>query len=459
MIKKSFLVFTAFMAVAGILNLSGCERMVQSAVVEPKDQSRENPKENPDETEEITDSERTEGMTVAQQVMVPQRYQVDETALVSIPTEEGSEDVGNAETPSSGITFTLKANAEVEVPDVKDISKKKAVPQKADETEMKKIFDKLSQGGKIEKTNSGQGSVSTELTLKGIPYICQYSTEGNESLSFWWKGAVTGDTESGAVDEAKTFLEAGAENQTVTEEEALDFIRSMGLGEFQIAYTEAEYIEGENGSVQRDSFQLERIVEGVPVNYVYEHVLPVYEKAASWADEDGTVHESEDKTWQEELLEIHYTAGTLKSFAYTAALEISDLSDEKLFLLPFEEIEQIFRDSLIPQIAAGRTNPKLTVIGTAADGAGLAWTQYPSPESSSMEFTVTKVKLGYMRQRKDGSAEEGILTPVWDFYGTWTAQEPDGQGGYEEHTMDQEAVPLMTIDACTGSVVQRMLGY
>ena len=50
---------------------------------------------------------------------------------------------------------------------------------------MKKIFDKLSQRRKIEKTNSGQGSVSTELTLKGIPYICQYSTEGNENLSFW----------------------------------------------------------------------------------------------------------------------------------------------------------------------------------------------------------------------------------------------------------------------------------
>lgn len=453
MTKKSFLVFTAFMA-AVTLNLSGCERMVQSAVVEPKNQGGENTEENPGEAGEITDSERAEEMTVAQQVMVPERYQVDETALVSIPTEEGSGD-----SASPGITFTLKADAEVEIPDVKYISKKKAVPQKADEAEMKQLFDELSQGGKIEKTNSGQGSVSTELILKGIPYICQYSTEGNESLSFWWKGAVTGDTESGAVDEAKTFLEAGAENQTVTEEEALDFIRSMGLGEFQIAYTEAEYIEGENGSVQRDSFQLERIVEGVPVNYVYEHVLPVYEKAASWADEDGTVHESEDKTWREELLEIHYTAGTLKSFAYTAALEISDLSDEKLFLLPFEEIEQIFRDSLIPQIAAGRTNPKLTVIGTAADGAGLAWTQYPSPESSSMEFTVTKVKLGYMRQRKDGSAEEGILTPVWDFYGTWTAQEPDGQGGYEEHTMDQEAVPLMTIDACTGSVVQRILGY
>ncbi len=35
MTKKSFLVFTAFMA-AVTLNLSGCERMVQSAVVEPK---------------------------------------------------------------------------------------------------------------------------------------------------------------------------------------------------------------------------------------------------------------------------------------------------------------------------------------------------------------------------------------------------------------------------------------
>lgn len=76
-----------------------------------------------------------------------------------------------------------------------------------------------------------------------------------------------------------------------------------------------------------------------------------------------------------------------------------------------------------------------------------------------MEFTVTKVKLGYMRQRENGSAEQGILTPVWDFYGTWKAKEPDGQGGYEEHTMDHEAVSLMTIDACTGSVVQRVLGY
>lgn len=37
MTKKSFLVFTAFMA-AVTLNLSGCERMVQSAVVEPKNQ-------------------------------------------------------------------------------------------------------------------------------------------------------------------------------------------------------------------------------------------------------------------------------------------------------------------------------------------------------------------------------------------------------------------------------------
>ncbi len=116
MTKKSFLVFTAFMA-AVTLNLSGCERMVQSAVVEPKNQGGENTEENPGEAGEITDSERAEEMTVAQQVMAPERYQVDETALVSIPTEEGSGD-----SASPGITFTLKADAEVEIPDVKYIS-------------------------------------------------------------------------------------------------------------------------------------------------------------------------------------------------------------------------------------------------------------------------------------------------------------------------------------------------
>lgn len=451
----------AILLTGGAVSFFDCEKVVQSAVVQEKSGDSE------EKQEESGQPEGAEQLTVARQVQAPKRYQLEETYMVSIPTEqpeEGKTDTENAPEVAVGktaIELILRADAEIQVPQVDFICRKKAVPKKADRAEMEKLLEVLNQGQAPLEVAENNGLVSAKMTVKGVPYLCQYSTEGTEKLSWWWNYAGTGsDTgQSADEEEAKLFAGAGDEKKGVTEEEALAFIKELGFQDFQTAGIWSETLKMEEGNVQKDSFQFERVVDGVPVSYVNETLLPVYKKAGYWTEEDGTVHEPENKSWEGEILHVEYTAGVLRNFVYSHGLEISDLSDEKLFLLPFEEIEKIFRDSLIPQIAAAEKQPRPTLIGLAEGLENQVWSQYPYPDSKSIEMTITDVKLGYMRQRKDGSAEEGILTPVWDFYGIWTAQEPDGQGGYEEHTMDQEAVPLMTVDACTGSVVQRMLGY
>ena len=82
--------------------------------------------------------------------------------------------------------------------------------------------------------------------------------------------------------------------------------------------------------------------------------------------------------------------------------------------------------------------------------------RYPSIDAQSAEITITKVQLGYMRMPdSEGSNTEAVLIPVWDFYGTWTSEEPEYKYGNGEDglvmgdvTMDDAGVSLR-YDRCT----------
>ena len=93
---------------------------------------------------------------------------------------------------------------------------------------------------------------------------------------------------------------------------------------------------------------------------------------------------------------------------------------------------------------------------------GISFTRYPSIDAQTVEMTITKVQLGYMRVREGNSSTEGSLIPVWDFYGTWNSKEPVGYADSGDEmvidsvTMDRIGVPLLTIDAQDGSIVQRV---
>ena len=156
-----------------------------------------------------------------------------------------------------------------------------------------------------------------------------------------------------------------------------------------------------------------------------------------------------------ETLTMVFCSEILQSFDHSDPIEVSDASDEAVFLLPFDEIKDIFEKTITMQIMIEQENRLLAV-------DGISFTRYPSIDAQTVEMTITKVQLGYMRVREGNSNTEESLIPVWDFYGTWNSQEPVGYADSGDEmvidsvTMDRIGVPLLTIDAQDGSIVQRV---
>ena len=67
-------------------------------------------------------------------------------------------------------------------------------------------------------------------------------------------------------------------------------------------------------------------------------------------------------------------------------------------------------------------------------------------------YDITKVKLGIMRIKAKGSFDEGLLVPVWDFWGhsVWE---------WQGETSDFGEEIVLTINAIDGSMIDRELGY
>jgi hypothetical protein len=87
-----------------------------------------------------------------------------------------------------------------------------------------------------------------------------------------------------------------------------------------------------------------------------------------------------------------------------------------------------------------------------------AWEGYAegSPNLTGIEINVDRIQLGLTRVTEPNKRNSGLLVPVWDFFGTITqVSEVNGQTKkfYEGY------VPILTINAIDGSVINRSVGY
>ena len=253
----------------------------------------------------------------------------------------------------------------------------------------------------------------------------------------------------------QNYIKAGS--RKVSEKEAKDKVTSLVSGDWEIFESSSKELTEGNTTLEKDDFIFQRMIDGIPVNYVRDTSLPVNEQALEWENEDGTLHEGQSEGWENEVLTMDFCSGTIQSFLHRNPIEASNVSDEGLFLLPFDEVKDIFEKTITLQVMTEDKNRMIAVDG----GSNY---RYPSIDAQSAEITITKVQLGYMRMPdSEGSNTEAVLIPVWDFYGTWTSEEPEYEYGNGEDglvmgdvTMDDAGVPLFTIDARDGSVIQRI---
>ncbi|NSK03107.1 hypothetical protein G5A83_17575, partial [Blautia obeum] len=124
----------------------------------------------------------------------------------------------------------------------------------------------------------------------------------------------------------------------VSEKEAKEKVSGLVSGDWEIFESSSKALTEGSTTLEKDDFIFERMIDGVPVNYVRETSLPVNEQALEWENEDGTLHKGQSEGWENEVLTMDFCSGTLQSFLHRNPIEASNASDERLFLLPFDEV-------------------------------------------------------------------------------------------------------------------------
>lgn len=155
----------------------------------------------------------------------------------------------------------------------------------------------------------------------------------------------------------------------------------------------------------------------------------------------GAVPENENYSgaWHYEVITLDYTKDGLVYFYWESPHTEPVLQVEDTQLMPFDQIADIFAKMIMV---------KNSDVQVANERNGFDTVRH---------YDITKVKLGLMRIKAKGSFDEGLLVPVWDFWGEerWESDSPLVQ----EVSGEEPSKIILTINAIDGSMIDRELGY
>lgn len=166
-------------------------------------------------------------------------------------------------------------------------------------------------------------------------------------------------------------------------------------------------------------FRLLRLVDGVKV------------ESTHGSSETSTEGMSFGKEWYYEELTIAVDDTGIANAYWRAPLDVTEVLTDDTVISPFGEIAEIFE--------------KMTVICSE---------RYISSDRKQL-IEITHVSLSLQRIMERDSYTSGLLVPVWNFYGTVTKWDNEGQA----YTNDLEHMPIMSINAIDGSIIDVFKGY
>lgn len=161
-----------------------------------------------------------------------------------------------------------------------------------------------------------------------------------------------------------------------------------------------------------------RLIDNIPVTYTHH---------------DGTAMEGDWSSWPYEVLTVIYDEKGFAGLSWTDPYHMEDLSGDYEFLLPFSEIQQVVREMMLKK-----------------------YEDHYKDSGWKLDFSISEVRLGYMRIMEKGNPKEGTMIPVWDFFGSRTV---DTLGQGEDYTFGGPYESWLTINAMDGTVIDRDLGY
>lgn len=144
-------------------------------------------------------------------------------------------------------------------------------------------------------------------------------------------------------------------------------------------------------------------------------------------------------SWQYETIDMMINDDGIISFQWNSPLDITETLADHTNLLPFKDIADKFEQQMRIEYEAEAKDAYM----------------------KEMTWTVEYVKLELQRIAQQDSLDEGLLVPVWNFYGKCAAIMDSGED-YGSGMLSGDGIysaPMMTINAIDGSVIDTQKGY
>ena len=245
-----------------------------------------------------------------------------------------------------------------------------------------------------------------------------------------WNQFQTQNPNSSAADtEAAKSLQYPPMTMGQAQEVADDFLRHVGIQDFVCERNE-KVIGGSGQTWGDDSVRRGNLLKA----YQLQYVRTVGGAPVTYTDVDVASggEGNEVNPWYYERITFIIDDSGIVEFQWYAPYRILDTVVDNTSMLSFPQIEDIFKK-------------KIVTINDWMDVAGI-------------DMNITDVRLGLMRVTEQNNINQGLLIPVWDFFGTFT-QYTDQDGKRYTEPFNGTTRSLLTINAIDGAIIDRGLGY
>ena len=204
-------------------------------------------------------------------------------------------------------------------------------------------------------------------------------------------------------------------------EEALDTLRQINSPMIICSFSLVDDSSTEGDKIETSSyayaFHCTRVVDDIPCALLIGNTYT--------SNENGEV----ENTWPYESLIMLVNDEGVIALDWRAPLEIVDAKVEECLLLPFSEIEAIFKKMI------------MVTYNMVAN------------QAETLMLEISEVRLELQRVSEIESAENGLLIPAWNFYGTRTSI-------YDNNSeQDKTGIHiLLCLNAIDGSVIDISTG-
>jgi hypothetical protein len=250
------------------------------------------------------------------------------------------------------------------------------------------------------------------------PSAGYYSTEAE-----WEASGVSMGAEEKAAVQAMPFPPITPEGARETADR---FLKQAGI-DYLSCEREDRVIGGSMQSWGDDTIRRGNVLKG----YKLEYVRKVGGVPLTYTDADAAFGDGgeEDLFWAYEKMTFVIDGDGIAELIWHAPYRILNTVTDNAAMLTFPQIEEIFKQKIV------------------AENAGL--------DMAGLDIGVNEVRLGLMRVVEKGNAKQGLLIPVWDFFGSFT-QYIDDSGKRVKESFG--TANLLTINAIDGSVIDRIRG-